>query len=35
MRMIKTLIQKNKNMATTNTTSAGNKYNKSLVSTKD
>ncbi|SNB43713.1 Cation efflux system protein CzcD [Flavobacterium psychrophilum] len=28
--MIKTLIQKNKNMATTNTTSAGNKYNKSL-----
>ena len=30
MRMIKTLIQKNKNMATTNTTSAGNKYNKSL-----
>ena len=30
MRMIKTLIQKNKNMASTNTTSAGNKYNKSL-----
>lgn len=30
LRKIKTLIQKNKNMATTSTTSAGNKYNKSL-----
>ena len=30
LRKIKTLIQKNKNMATTSTASAGNKYNKSL-----